>query len=74
MVCEAGAVPNNLERAQRTWFQRLAAGDPLTITRDRGSAYAAEPAVLTAARATRVDGTFDGAFAAISRCPACSRR
>jgi two-component sensor histidine kinase len=65
VVCEAGAVPNDLERAQRTWFRRLAAGDGLTITRDPGSAYAAEPAVLTAARATRPDGTFDGAFAAI---------
>src|SRR5436190_3803245 len=56
VVCEAGAVPNDLERARRAWFQRLAAGEPLSITRDPGSAYAVEPAVLTAARAARPDG------------------
>jgi two-component sensor histidine kinase len=65
VVCAAGAVPPDPQRASRTWFQGLAAGDELSIARDPGSAYAAEPAVLAAVRANAPDGRFDGAFAAV---------
>ncbi|WP_309089001.1 sensor histidine kinase [Phenylobacterium sp.] len=65
VVCAAGSVPPDAQRAGRPWFQRLAGGEGLTITRDPGSAYASEPAVLAAARATAPDGRFDGAFAAV---------
>ncbi|WP_367183414.1 sensor histidine kinase [Phenylobacterium sp.] len=65
VVCAAGGVPADLGRAERPWFRQLAEGRAISITRDPGSAYAQEPAVLTAARASTVDGTFDGAFAAV---------
>jgi len=65
VVCAAGDVPLDPQRPARTWFRELAGGRNFTITRQPGSAYANEPAVLTAARATAVDGAFDGAFAAV---------
>jgi two-component sensor histidine kinase len=65
VVCAAGNVPADTQRASRTWFQRLSGGEDLVITRDPGSAYASGPAVLTAARATSPDGRFDGAFVAV---------
>lgn len=65
VVCAAGSVPADPQRAARPWFSGLRAGDALAITRDPGSPYAAEPAVLTAARATAPDGRFDGAFVAV---------
>ncbi len=65
VVCAAGGVPADLARAQRPWFRQLAEGGAISITRDPGSAYAEEPAILTAARATGTDGAFDGAFAAV---------
>ena len=64
VVCGAATVPADPVRAQRPWFQRLAAGDELTAARDRGSLNPA-PAVLTAARAETPDGRFDGAFVAV---------
>ncbi|HEY2356958.1 MAG TPA: sensor histidine kinase, partial [Phenylobacterium sp.] len=33
VACAAGDVPNDPQRAQRPWFQRLARGDKLVITR-----------------------------------------
>jgi two-component sensor histidine kinase len=65
VVCAAGDVPEDPQRARRAWFQQLASGDELTITRDPGEAYASQPAVLAAVRATAPDGGFDGAFTAI---------
>jgi two-component sensor histidine kinase len=65
--CAAGDVPPDQQRAMRPWFQQLAAGQPLVITRDPGSPYAQEPAVLAAVRATAADGRFDGAFVAVIR-------
>jgi len=65
VVCAAGGVPADLGRAERPWFRQLAEGGAISITRDPGSAYAQEPAILTAARATAADGAFDGAFAAV---------
>jgi len=67
VACAAGDVPPDPERASRPWFQQLAAGQPLVITRDPGSPYAEEPAVLAAVRANANDGRFDGAFAAVIR-------
>jgi two-component sensor histidine kinase len=65
VVCAAGDVPFDEARVFRPWFRALATGDELAITRDPGLAYARQPAVLTAARATTPDGAFDGAFAAV---------
>jgi len=65
VVCAAGTVPLDAQRAQRPWFRELAGGRNFVITREPGLAYASEPAVLTAARATGIDGAFDGAFAAV---------
>ncbi|WP_430423218.1 sensor histidine kinase [Phenylobacterium sp.] len=65
VVCAAGTVPGDPQRAQRPWFSDLAGGRNFTITREPGLAYANEPTLLTAARATGPDGAFDGAFAAV---------
>jgi two-component sensor histidine kinase len=65
LVCAAGDVPVDDERAQRAWFTQLEGGRDVAITRDPGLAYASEPAVLTAARAVDDRGAFDGAFAAV---------
>jgi two-component sensor histidine kinase len=65
VVCAAGDVPADPLRPRRAWFRELAEGRDISITRDPGSPFAAEPAVLTAARATALDGAFDGAFAAV---------
>jgi two-component sensor histidine kinase len=67
VACAAGDVPADEQRAMRPWFQQLATGQPLVITRDPGSPYAQEPAVLAAVRATAADGRFDGAFVAVIR-------
>jgi two-component sensor histidine kinase len=65
VACAAGDVPNDPQRVTRPWFKRLAAGDPMVITRDPGSSYAAAPSVITAVRAVGPTGGFDGAFAAV---------
>jgi two-component sensor histidine kinase len=65
VACAAGGVPEDPQRTERPWFQRLAKGDQLVITRDPKAAAAAEPAVLAAVRAVSADGRFDGAFAAV---------
>lgn len=65
VVCAAGTVPPDAERATRPWFRELAGGRNFAVTREPGLDYASEPAVLTAARATGLDGAFDGAFAAV---------
>lgn len=65
VACAAGGVPEDPRRTERPWFQRLAKGDQLVITRDPKAAAAAEPAVLAAVRAVSPDGRFDGAFAAV---------
>jgi two-component sensor histidine kinase len=65
--CAAGDVPPDPQRASRAWFQALAAGQPLVVTREAGSPYAGEPTVLTAVRATTPEGRFDGAFVAVIR-------
>ena len=65
VVCSAHTVPADPDRANRPWFRQLAAGGDISITRDPGSTYATEPAVLTAARARDRDGAFDGAVVAV---------
>jgi two-component sensor histidine kinase len=67
VACAAGDVPNDPQRSQRPWFQRLLAGDELVVTREAGSPYASEPAVLAAVRANGPSGEFAGAFAAVIR-------
>ncbi|HEY2750537.1 sensor histidine kinase [Phenylobacterium sp.] len=65
VACAAGDVPPDAQRAQRPWFQRLARGDKLVISREPGSAYSTEPSVLAAVPAEGPRGEFDGAFAAV---------
>jgi two-component sensor histidine kinase len=65
VACAAGDVPADPMRSLKPWFQRLARGDQLVITRDPGAALASQPSVLTAVRADALDGSFDGAFAAV---------
>jgi two-component sensor histidine kinase len=65
VACAAGGVPNDPARASRGWFRELAAGDRVVVTRETGQAYAGEPSVLAAVRATAPGGGFDGAFAAV---------
>ncbi|MDB5445027.1 MAG: sensor histidine kinase [Phenylobacterium sp.] len=65
VVCAAAGVPADPQRAARPWFQRLAAGESVEVTRETGQAYAGEPSVLAAIRATDPGGGFDGAFAAV---------
>ncbi|MDB5423732.1 MAG: sensor histidine kinase [Phenylobacterium sp.] len=65
VACAAADVPQDPQRAERPWFQRLARGAPLVIARDPRSTSGAEPAVLAAVRAVAPDGGFDGAFAAV---------
>ncbi|HEY0648680.1 sensor histidine kinase [Phenylobacterium sp.] len=65
VICAAGSVPADPQRAQRPWFQELAGGRNFAVTRETNLAYANEPTVLTAARATAADGAFDGAFTAV---------
>jgi two-component sensor histidine kinase len=65
VACAAGDVPDDPQRTERPWFQRLAKGDQLVITRDPKSTSADEPAVLAAVRAVSTDGRFDGALAAV---------
>jgi two-component sensor histidine kinase len=65
VVCASAATPADPDRARRAWFQALAVGERFTVTSEPGRTYAAQPAVLTAARATDLDGAFDGAFVAV---------
>ena len=65
VACAAGGVPSDPERSQRPWFRELEAGDRVVVTRETGQAYAGEPSVLAAIRATDPEGRFDGAFAAV---------
>jgi two-component sensor histidine kinase len=69
VACAAGEVPEDPQRALKPWFQRLARGDQLVITRDPGAALASEPSILAAVRADApgagAQKVFDGAFAAV---------
>jgi two-component sensor histidine kinase len=65
VVCAAGGVPRDPDRADRPWFRDLAGGKGMVVTRETGRAYAGVPSVLAARRATAPDGAFDGAFAAV---------
>lgn len=64
VACAPDTVPHDAERASRPWFRSLAGGDALVVTRE-ADAYAGEPSVLAAIRATDAKGAFDGAFAAV---------
>ena len=63
--CAAATTPPDATRANRRWFQRLATGSHMVVASIPGVAYADEPAVLTAVRAEKRDGRFDGAMAAV---------
>ena len=67
VACSAGDVPPDDRRAMRPWFQALASGQSLVITREPGSSYATGPAVLAAVRAATPENRFDGAFVAVIR-------
>ncbi|HEY3694344.1 sensor histidine kinase [Phenylobacterium sp.] len=63
--CAAHDVPEDTQRFSRSWFQRLAGGDDLVITRDPGASYADQPALLAAVRARDQNEAFDGALVAV---------
>lgn len=65
VMCAAATVPADAQRVERPWFKRLADGDEATASADPGVRYAGEPSLLSAVRATRPDGSFDGAFATV---------
>jgi two-component sensor histidine kinase len=65
VACAAGDVPPDPLRGTRPWFQRLAQGDSLVITRDTGASYADVPALLAAVPATHPQVGFDGALVAV---------
>ena len=69
VACAAREMPDDPQRSLKPWFQRLARGDRLVITRDPGAALAGEPSVLAAVRAEApgrgLQKVFDGAFAAV---------
>ena len=65
VVCSARTVLADPARADALWFRQLAGGRQIAIARDPTSAYAAEPAVLAAARAKGPEGDFDGAVVAV---------
>ena len=64
VACAAGAVRNDPQRMDRTWFRELASGGSMVITRNAADDLAGEPSVLAAVRATDGDA-FDGALAAV---------
>lgn len=65
VVCAASATAFSAAPAHPVWFDRLAAGAPVLVTRDGGGAYAREPSIFAAIRATKAGGGFAGAFAAV---------
>jgi two-component sensor histidine kinase len=65
VACAAGDVPADMERASRPWFQSLAKGDSLVITREPGANYATVPALLAAVPAEDPSIGFDGALVAV---------
>ena len=65
VACAAGNVPADPIRATRPWFQSLAAGDSLVITREPGASYANVPALLAAVPATDSRVGFDGGLVAV---------
>ena len=67
VACAGYTVPADMTRVQRPWFQALktGTGEKLVVTRDPGAAYAREPALLAAVRATDAAGAFDGALVAV---------
>ena len=48
VACAAHDVPSDPARAERPWFQQLAEGDNLVVTRDPGAVYGREPVLLVA--------------------------
>jgi two-component sensor histidine kinase len=65
VACAAGDVPVDKARATRPWFQSLAKGDSLVITREPGANYATVPALLAAVPAHDPRVGFDGALVAV---------
>ena len=67
VTCAGYTVPADLTREQRPWFQALESrnSEKLVVTRDPGAAYAKEPSLLAAVRATDPAGAFDGALVAV---------
>jgi two-component sensor histidine kinase len=65
VVCSAESVAADPERRRRAWFARLPSETTMTVVSRPGVEYAREPAILAAVRASRPDGGFDGALAAV---------
>jgi two-component sensor histidine kinase len=67
--CAADTVLGGRERREQTWFKRLEAGEEVVVESAPAGRYAAQPAVLAAARATDDFGRFDGALMAVIKLP-----
>ena len=65
VACSAADTPADPERASRPWFQQLAGGAPMAVTRTPGVDYASTPSILAAAPVIAADGRFDGVLAAV---------
>lgn len=65
VACSAATTPPDPARRDQAWFASLRAGERMRVVRDPDAAYSSEPAVLTAVRAERADGGFDGALVAV---------
>ncbi|MFO1013279.1 MAG: sensor histidine kinase [Caulobacteraceae bacterium] len=65
VACSAATTPPDPARRDQGWFSSLREGERMRVVRDPDAAYSAEPAVLTAVRAERADGSFDGALVAV---------
>lgn len=65
VTCSSESVPADPERRHRPWFARLPSESSMTVVSRPGVEYASEPSILAAVRASRPDGAFDGALAAV---------
>nr|WP_222934525.1 sensor histidine kinase [Caulobacter sp. 17J80-11] len=65
VVCASGSVPFESAAVGGDWFDRLKAGERMVVTRAPPGVFSQQAAVLTAVRAERPLGAFDGAFVAV---------
>ena len=63
--CAASAVPPDDARATRPWMSALRGGASIVLTSAPGVAYASQPSLFAAVRATDDAGGFDGAMVAV---------
>jgi len=66
VACSAASVPADAARRDRPWFQALARGERLVVSRESGVDYGGgSPSLVAAVPALDPQGGFDGALAAV---------